>query len=161
MKQNNCSQEEAVLKAVQSGKWDETTRSHFTSCQICQEQAHVVGWMQGLDKETPTELHPVPSYQRTWLKAQFLEERQTYKNALRPLRVFQAVLQALIALMLVSTVIWQWPFLQNWLMDLLSGMNEISIETRDFGMNHIFLVGFFVFLVFTIFVSYCNSSPIF
>lgn len=148
MKSKTCTMEKIVLKAIQTDQWDEVPKSHISSCQVCQEHVGVSNWMRRFAKETPVEIHPMPSYQLSWLKAQIIEERQTYAKALRPLQLFQFILQFFICTLILAIAFWQWPVLESLITEFIRITNQ-----PDETSQSIFLVGFSFMILLTIFIA--------
>lgn len=153
MKSLGCSHESAVLEALKSGHWKDDTRSHLGSCAVCQEHVQIYNCMKELSSESLDQSQPNPSYQLTWLKAQFLEEQQSYKKALRPLQLLQTIMQIFFGLMFLMITIWQWPVIGIWITDFIDNFARIANEPNNASQVPVFIVGFSLLIVFTIFIG--------
>ena len=148
----NCKHQTAVRKAVQSGKWDRLTRSHFESCAICQEETRIAGWMKSFAEQTEPEVSPA-EYGPIWLKAQFMEKQEAQRKALRPLVIFQIVAGALLGLALLFLTFENWPLIQGWVAQLMADVpaDSTKVDPAAFPavVNFMSVLFLMLFLVFT------------
>ena len=121
----NCKHQTAVRKAVQSGKWDRLTRSHFESCAICQEETRIAGWMKSFAEQTEPEVSPA-EYGPIWLKAQFMEKQEAQRKALRPLVISQIVVEVLLGFVLLFLTFENLPLIQDWGVRLMA---DVQFDT--------------------------------
>ena len=113
MKYTECIHEKEALRAVRSGQWEESLKSHTSSCPICEEVVRVSQWMQTLANapDQPT----LPNAGQIWWKAQWVEKQAAAKKATRPIVIFQNIAYAVAVLALVGLLSWKWPHVQEWL----------------------------------------------
>ncbi|TDI91128.1 MAG: hypothetical protein E2O77_07175 [Caldithrix sp.] len=145
-----CKNQDVVLEAVKTGKWDNETRSHFESCAICQEEAKVWSWLKSFARETEKEANPA-AYGLIWLKAQFREKQEAQRKALRPLVIFQIAAGALLGLVLLFLTFENWPLIQGLAIQLLADgpFDTTKVEPAAFPavvslMSVLFLMLFLV-----------------
>jgi len=71
-----CEQEQAVIRAARSGKWEPSLRTHHDSCAVCREAAKIMTAMNSLVLAEAGQVPPTPDPQRMWLKAAFAERQK-------------------------------------------------------------------------------------
>lgn len=69
-----CEHESAVIRASRSGKWEESLRSHASTCPICSEAMQVYAAIASLINSE--QIPPIPDPKLVWLKAQFAERQR-------------------------------------------------------------------------------------
>jgi hypothetical protein len=156
MKQLDCKHETAVLHAFKTGKWNDFVQSHLQSCSICQQQAEIWSWMQALAEQTYQEARRT-DYGPVWLKAQFQSRQNAEKQALRPLRIFRAAVEIMIALALSGLSILGWPLIKAWFTKSATDFNIDSLNLSAAGTPAILMLLFGLLFLLMIFFVTVNS----
>jgi hypothetical protein len=114
MKPEQCTYEEAVARAAQSGDWTPALRAHAAECTTCSEVALVSGFLQAEAEAARAEaLLPDPGH--IWRKAQLASIQAAAERALRPIAMMEKLTVACGALVLGAVFLWNWPRLTAWL----------------------------------------------
>ncbi len=143
----NCKNQDAILKAIKGGTWDDETRSHVASCTICQEEAKVWSWMKSFAQETEKEASPA-AYGLIWLRAQFMEKQEAQRKVLRPLMIFQIAVGALLGLVLLFLTFENWPAIQDLSVQLMADapLEKGKVDPAAFSATVSFMSVLFLML---------------
>jgi hypothetical protein len=137
-----CNHEQDVLDAVQSGRWSEELRAHFTDCSDCADLAIVAGALHQ-ESELALEESRLPSASFLWWKSKLRARREAEEKVLQPVRVAEKVALAAGAAGIAGLTWWLWP---------TNGLRDLSFLTSSTlamgtGAALISLLGFAVYAV--------------
>ncbi len=114
MNVSHCEKEQAILAAVQSGRWEDELHAHAAACLVCADVVLVARFMQNLAEEAGAEV-ALPDAGRIWWKAQRLAKQAAVERATLPIAIVEKIAYACAALALAGGVVWTWPLMSNWL----------------------------------------------
>lgn len=108
-----CEKEQAVLEAVQAGRWDDELRRHAASCPVCADVTLVAHVLREAHECDRAEVQ-LPDASRVWWKAQWLARRQAAERAAQPMALVERVAYSFGVLSLLAMAVWQWTRIQGW-----------------------------------------------
>lgn len=107
MSEELCSMEPSVLRAMRTGQWTVTQEGHIADCPSCQELLKVAGFMNRIAESLRRD-PALPDPVLVWLKAQWIEREEKQQRYLARMAVRRALMQAVMALVLLLLVIGVW-----------------------------------------------------
>ena len=118
MKHHFCEQENAVLEAVESGRWpqgcDATLRSHVAQCEICADVVLVARIFQHESQQARAEA-PLPAAGLVWWKAQLRAKREAAARAAEPIAWVERAAAIFGVVSLAALTLWQWDWVAAWM----------------------------------------------
>lgn len=120
MKRRICAYEDAVKRAVRTGRWDEVLRVHVAGCDVCRDVVAVTRALQALAQtSTPDEVR-LPDPALIWWKARLLKDLAIASPRTGPLFRLQDLGLILGMALFVSVLwlygpIWQNAFVRLWM----------------------------------------------
>ena len=134
MSQANCSQAMAVARAVRSGEWEDSLRTHAGECAVCRDVVEASLWMQAL-ADSSKENIPLPDAGLVWSRAQWSRTlRDRHAQAQRAQRVTEWIEIASVAIVsagLAIWTIWEWQLFQAATDWVTTGLLQLSIATYE------------------------------
>ena len=115
MRPVECSREEDVQAAVNTGRWpervDSELRAHIDGCEVCQDVLAVAIGFASVDGDA----HPLPDASAVWLRSQVRARAEAARLAQQPITVAQALAFASVVGVLGALVGASSSWLQTWL----------------------------------------------
>ena len=125
----SCENEQAVLEAVRSGRWDPRLKAHIAECPVCAEVDLVASLLRQESESAPAGAL-LPKAGQIWWKAQVRSRQEAAKRAVRPIVIAQRLGFGSAILAFCSMVAWRWWQVQQWLERLGAHWTNI------FGFDH-------------------------
>jgi hypothetical protein len=124
MKDHFCEQENAVLEAVESGRWpqgcDAELRSHVAQCEICADVVLVARILQQESQKARAEA-PLPAAGLVWWKAQLRARHEAAARAAEPIAWVERAAAIFGVVSMIALTLWRWDLVTTWV-DWLSDL---------------------------------------
>lgn len=108
MKEILCPQENSVLCAMRSARWNDELRRHASECADCMEAVQVAGWIGGIAERLGFE-GTLPDPTLTWLRSRLEEHLRVEKERVRAAVFRQALLRLGASIVVTLSLYWIWP----------------------------------------------------
>jgi hypothetical protein len=111
MSHTKCSEDSAVVRAVRSGKWNESLEAHVRECGTCRRVRQAAQWMQALASGSQLDAREqinLPDPQVLWLRAQLSERQASAERAHRILQWVEIGFAMVICAGLGLWLAWDW-----------------------------------------------------
>jgi len=111
---HECSQEEAVAKAIRAGEWPAELAGHAAECAVCRGIAQASHWMRSLASSLDARsvisqpVRALPEPELAWQRARLAEERDKAEKVFTVLEWVQTGSAAAAPIGLAGWVAWNW-----------------------------------------------------
>lgn len=140
MKNQECANEQLILRAANAGQLNDEMLAHLASCAACQEVLQVSDWMQSL-AHVSTEEHPLPQASYVWWKAQLLEQQAAEERAIRPLLITQGFIYIAAVVSMAFVSLWKMPQLLQWFTTLRQPLGQSAPLLNSSGALPLIFIG--------------------
>ncbi len=132
MTKENCLHERQMTKAAATNQWNEETRAHLATCDVCQEVLRVASWVRGLAEADADDCRALPSAGFILWKSQLLKRRAAAERATRPITIIQIFSGIIVALVAGVSLVWRPPVIEQGLNLFYSRWQGVLFPLNEF-----------------------------